>query len=213
MSGVLMASQDPRKYLPNAFIQAVAYRGDSSTPAAEASGYQLDAADIVGPLDRQVGEALRFVMRNMRVGARKDVGRRDVPQYDLAAVFEALVNAVAHRDYAIYGSKIRLRMYSDRLELFSPGALANTMTVESLTLRQSARNEVLTSLLARCPLPGNLPELQSDRGTMMDKRGEGVRIILERTEALSGKRAEYRILDGEELQLILPAADTDGPSD
>lgn len=57
----------------------------------------------------------------MRVAASKQEGRHDLPQFDLTAVFEALVNAVAHRDYAIYGAKIRLRLFADRLELYSPG--------------------------------------------------------------------------------------------
>jgi predicted HTH transcriptional regulator len=209
VAGVLMASEDPRLFLPNAFIQAVAYQGTSSIPAAGGAGYQLDAADITGPLDRQVWDALRFVARNMRTGATKNIGRTDFPQYDLTAIFEALVNAVAHRDYAIYGSKIRLRMYEDRLELYSPGALSNTMTVESLTLRQSARNEVVTSLLARCGIPGEMAGSKIERTTMMDKRGEGVLLILERTQALAGRLPEYHVFDGEELQLIVPAADAD----
>jgi predicted HTH transcriptional regulator len=178
----------------------------SPADAAPGNLYQLDAADIAGPLDRQVTEACRFVARNMRVAATKDIGRTDIPQFDLTAVFEALVNAVAHRDYAIYGSKIRLRLYSDRLEVFSPGALANTMTVESLPLRQSVRNEVITSLLARCPVPGNIPWLETDRKAMMDRRGEGVRIILDRTARLARRQPEYRVIDGEELMLTLPAA-------
>jgi hypothetical protein len=50
----------------------------------------------------------------MKVGAVKHLGRVDIPQYDLTAVFEAVVNAVAHRDYSVYGSKIRLKLFSDR---------------------------------------------------------------------------------------------------
>jgi predicted HTH transcriptional regulator len=206
VAGVLMASRESRRFLPNAFIQAVAYRGAS--PAAE-PGYQRDAKDISGPLDEQVAEAVRFVDRNMRVEATKDMGRHDVPQFDMTAVFEALVNAVAHRDYAIHQSKVRLRIYDDRLELFTPGALANTMTVESLPLRQAARNEVITSLLARCAVPAGLPGLKTTRSTMMDKRGEGVRVILEWTRKLAGRLPEYRLIDGEELQLIIPAASID----
>lgn len=210
VSGVLLASDDPRKFIPNAFIQAVAYRGTSPVPSVESRAYQLDAADITGPIDRQIIEALRFVARNMRIEAEKSIGRKDIPQFSLAAVFEALTNAVAHRDYAIYGSKIRLRLYSDRLELYSPGALANTMTIESLVARQSARNEVLTSLLARCVVPAGVPGLETDRATIMDKRGEGVRIIFQATEALSGRLPEYRLIDGEELLLTIPAASAEG---
>ncbi|NOY89601.1 MAG: transcriptional regulator [Deltaproteobacteria bacterium] len=206
VAGVLLASDNPRRFLPNAFIQAVAYKGMSSVPGNGTDAYQLDAADISGPIDLQVMDALRFVARNMRTAATKDVGRVDLPQYDLTAVFEALVNAVAHRDYAIHGSKIRLRLFADRLELASPGGLPNTMSVESLALRQSARNEVLTSLLARCSIHSGLSGLETDRSTFMDKRGEGVGIILDRSEQLSGRRPEYCVIDDAELVLTIWAA-------
>jgi len=204
VSGLLMACSDPQQYLPSAFIQAVAYRGTSVSPTDHRT-YQLDARDIGGPLDVQIAEACRFVARNMKVGASKSLGRHDLPQYDMTAVFEAVTNAVAHRDYAIYGQKVRLRMFSDRLELHSPGAISNTMTVESLEFRQAARNENLTSLLAKSPLPEILG-LQSDRVTIMDKRGEGVPLILSLSERLSGRHPVYRLLDGDELQLTIYAA-------
>lgn len=73
------------------------------------------AKDLDGPLDQQIIDACQFVFRNMRVEAFKHLGRHDRPQYDMETVFEAVVNAVAHRDYWIYGSKIRLRMFRDRL--------------------------------------------------------------------------------------------------
>ncbi|MCC7277686.1 MAG: putative DNA binding domain-containing protein [Chromatiaceae bacterium] len=206
VAGILMACQEPRKWIPNAFVQAVAYRGTSPAGADGGAHYQLDARDLAGSLDEQISEACRFVARNMKVAATKDLGRRDIPQYDLTAVFEALVNAVAHRDYAIYGSKVRLRMFADRLEIFSPGAIPNTLTVESLPYRQSARNETLTSLLAQCPVPTDSDWVNTDRRTFMDKRGEGVRIILENSERLSGKSPEYRLLDDAELMLTLFAA-------
>jgi len=142
----------------------------------------------------------------MKVAGIKDLGRTDIPQYDLTAVFEAMVNAVAHRDYAIYGSKIRLKMFADRLEIYSPGTIPNSMTVESLLYRQASRNETLTSLLAKCPVPPDISWVNTDRRTLMDKRGEGVRIILENSERLSGKRPEYRLIDDSELLLTLFAA-------
>jgi ATP-dependent DNA helicase RecG len=203
VAGVLLASEDPRTFLPNAFIQAVAYRGTTVSPARAELAYQLDAADISGPLDRQVIDAWKFVRRNMWVAATKSVGRIDHPQFDLTAVFEALVNAVAHRDYSIHGSKIRLRLFADRLEIFVPGDLTNTMTIESLPLRQAARNEAITSLLARCRVPDDLEALDSTRSTLMDKRGEGVSIILDRSEALSGRRPDYRVVDDAELMLTI----------
>jgi ATP-dependent DNA helicase RecG len=205
VSGVLMATRDPRRWLPNAFIQAVAYRGTSSVPQGPRDLYQLDAKDIIGPLDEQVVEACHFVYRNMKVRAVKHVGRRDIPQFDMSAIFEAMVNAVAHRDYSVHGSKIRLRLYDDRLELYSPGALVNTLDIASLPYRQAARNETLCSLLARCPVP-DLDWLTTDRLTLRDRRGEGVRIILENSEQLAHRRPEYRLFDDAELLLTIFAA-------
>jgi predicted HTH transcriptional regulator len=97
-------------------------------------------------MDPQIREACKFVERNMRVYAVKAPYRVETPQYSMNAVFEAVANAVAHRDYSIYGSKIRLHVFADRLEIFSPGTIPNTMTLDSLSERQSARNELLSSL-------------------------------------------------------------------
>ncbi len=196
VSGILMASRQPEAFLPNAFIQAVAYRGGERNAA-----YQVDARDIAGPLDVQITEAYKFVRKNMKVYGRKTPARRDIPQYAMQAVFEALVNAVAHRDYSVQASKVRLHMFSDRLELFSPGTISNTMTIESLPLRQAARNELLTSLLARCPLP--FDDFPGDRRFLMDKRGEGVPVILSESEKLSGIRPVYRLIDDAELMLTI----------
>lgn len=193
VAGVLLGARQPERWLPHAFIQAVAYRGKSIASALDSPTYQLDARDIVGPLDAQVTEACQFVFRNQRIGASKKVGRVDRPQYDLTAVFEAIVNAVAHRDYSMHGAKIRLRMFSDRLELYSPGALPNTMTVETLAYRQASRNETITSLLARCQVP-QIHGLDTPRATLMDRRGEGVAIILDRSERLSVRRPVYEQL-------------------
>jgi predicted HTH transcriptional regulator len=201
VSGILMACDSPHDFLNNAFIQAVAYRGSERNAA-----YQLDAQDIVGPLDAQIEYACNFVEKNMKVYAIKEPSRNDIPQYSMQAVFEALVNAVAHRDYSIQISKIRLHMFSDRLELFSPGSIPNTMTIESLPLRQASRNELLTSLLARCP-SRSFTFHQGSRQCLMDKRGEGVPIILAESKKQSGKLPEYRLIDDSELALTIFAAE------
>ena len=200
VAGILLTTSNPEQWIHNAFIQAVCYRGTSRNASD-----QVDHKDIEGPVDEQILAACRFVKLNMKVAAYKSPGRVEVPQYDMAAVFEAVVNAVAHRDYSIYGSKIRLHMFSDRLELFSPGSLLNTLTVDSLYLRQVSRNELITSLLARSPI--GMEGLSETRQYMMDKRGEGVPIIFQKSEALSGKKPVYRVIDEAELLLTIYAAD------
>jgi predicted HTH transcriptional regulator len=199
VSGILMACPEPQKFMPNAFIQAVCYRGENRD-----ANYQLDARDLTGPLDQQIFAACAFVERNMKIGARKAPHRIDIPQYSMNAVFEAIVNAVAHRDYSIQGSKIRLHLFADRLELYSPGTIPNSMTIDSLSERQSTRNELISSLLAKCPVQGGNSELM--RTHIMDKRGEGVPIIISHSLELSGKRPEYRLLDDSELLLTIFAA-------
>jgi ATP-dependent DNA helicase RecG len=208
VAGLLLGTHAPQQWLKSAYVQAVAYRGEKTGSGDEASlrGYQLDARDIGGPLDAQIVEACRFVQRNMRIEASKHFGRIDVPQYDLEAVFEAMVNAVAHRDYSMHGARIRLHMFTDRLELYSPGALANSMSLDSLELRQAARNETISSLLARCAVPRDEIAVVTQRSTYMDRRGEGVGIIVARTEALAKKRAVYSLPTDAELVLTIPAA-------
>ena len=199
VSGVLMAAEHPEEFIRTAYVQAVCYRGSERN-----ADYQLDAKDITGPLDEQVKEACKFVERNMRVYAIKAPNRIETPQFSMNAVFEAVVNAVVHRDYSVYGSRIRLHLFADRLEIFSPGTIPNTMTIDSLSERQSARNELLSSLLARCPM--NVNAIGSQRSYIMDKRGEGVPIIITESEKLSGRKPEYQLIDDAELKLTIFAA-------
>ena len=112
VTGILLGTTEPVERLPHAYVQAVAYRGRSVPESLESPWYQLDAGDIAGPVDRQIAGACLFVARNQKVRARKTMGRIDLPQYDMAAVFEAVVNAVAHRDYAMHGTRIRLHLYA-----------------------------------------------------------------------------------------------------
>lgn len=120
---------------------------------------------------------------------------------------QALVNAVAHRDYSIYGSSIRLFVFDDRLELYSPGALPNTMDIiDSMGLRQFTRNELVASLLAKVQVD---PATGVPRQAFMEKRGEGVPLILRATLALAGAPASYGVIDESELLLTLAAASID----
>lgn len=202
VAGVLLCSEKPERFLPSAYIEAVRYRG-----LRQDSNFQVDAQRICGPLDAQINQAMGFLKRNQAIGATKSPHRIETPQFSERAVFEAVVNAVAHRDYAIAGSKIRFFMFDDRLELFSPGALPNTVTIESIALRQSTRNELITSLLAETPLAETLGDI--GRGFFMEKRGDGVPIIFHESEKISGKKPIYKVIDDSELLLTIYAAGTE----
>ena len=201
VAGVLMCHHKPNDVLYNSFIQAVYYNG-----VEKDANYQIDAKDFNGPLDRQIMDAFKFVQIYNRVSARKEIGRIERPQYSMRAVFEALVNAVVHRDYSKTGSKIRLFMFADRLELYSPGALGYTLTVEDLPYNQATRNELLARLLSETTLDEDLGA-KVTRRHFLERRGEGVGIILNESEGLSGKTPQYELF-GEELRLTIFAAES-----
>lgn len=202
VAGVLLCCEYPDRFLPSAFVEAVRYRG-----TLQDSNYQIDAQRIRGPLDSQISQSMAFLKRNQTVKATKSPHRIESSQFSERAVFEAIVNAVTHRDYAISGSKIRFFMFDDRLEIYSPGALPNTVTIDSMALRQSTRNELITSLLAETPIAGSIGNV--GRGFYMEKRGDGVPIILRESETLSGKRPVYKLIDDSELLLTIYAAQPD----
>ena len=201
VAGVLLCAAAPQEWLPNACITATLYTGNDRASS------QLDAQDIAGPLPRQVADAMTFLMRNMRVGAHKSPARTDLPQYSEQALFEAVVNAVAHRDYSIRGSRIRLSMFADRLEINSPGGLPNNLTIEGMAARQATRNEAIASLLGRVPV-ANIPG-SSARRFFMERRGDGVPVIMRETQALCGKLPTYLLHDESDLFLTIPAAATE----
>ncbi len=199
VAGVLLCTASPDEHLRGATIEAVRYRG-----TVLGSAPQHDAASITGPLDRQIRDAVNFVRLNTRVAARKAPGRVETPQFSPRAVFEAIVNAVVHRDYSMENAKIRLFVFDDRLELYSPGALPNTLPIEAMRNRQATRNETLASILRRLEV-GDIVGA-GDRQYFLEQRGEGVPIIYEETRELTGRDPEYELLGGAELCLTIPSA-------
>ena len=198
VAGVLLCAPSPQDWLPQATIVATHYRGRD-----RASG-QLDTQEIAGPLPAQIADAIRFVVRNMRVSARKTPEREDVFQYRKAAVFEAVVNAVAHRDYSMSSRRIRLSMFKDRLEIESPGQLPNGMTIEGMEASQATRNEVIASVFGRIPLADVAGS--DHRRYLMERRGDGVSIIRAETREATGLTPEYEVVDNSSLVLSIPAA-------
>lgn len=186
VAGLLAFATEPTDFLPSCSIEAARYAGTELS-----SDHLTEVERLAGPVSDQIDAAIAFVARFMATGRSAD----DEPAYDIGVVDEAVVNAVAHRDYAIAGAKIRLFMYADRLELYSPGKLPNTLSLEDMPYRTFTRNQLLVSFLSR---------LRSKRTgeVFLESRGEGVRKILRDGEAHSGRRPEYQLF-GDELRLTL----------
>jgi ATP-dependent DNA helicase RecG len=105
---------------------------------------------ISGALPNQLRQAEAFLADNMRTVVRIGQGltREEQPQFPLEAAREALVNAVAHRDYDIIGDQIRVFLFADRLEVTSPGKLPGPVTVDNIKDERFSRNEVIVQILA-----------------------------------------------------------------
>ncbi len=189
VAGLLVFAAEPTDFLASGSIEAACYAGTRLS-----SDDLTHAERLAGPVSDQIDAGIAFVARFMR----KAPGGQ--AEYDIDVVDEAIVNAVAHRDYAITGSKIRLFLFQDRMELYSPGRLPNTITLQDMAYRTFTRNQLLVSFLSR---------IRSKRSgeVFLESRGEGVRKILEDGEAHSGRRPEYELF-GEELRLTLWAKES-----
>ena len=173
--GLLLFGLKPNRFLPQAGISAVAYSGTKKDYDAKARATLRGPAVSLFPalsddpgqplyslLPRTFSEAgnaveagvieqaLDFVRRNIEVTAWIENGGRRLERWDypLEAVREALVNAVAHRDYTITVTDIELSIYMDRIEFISPGRLPNTVTVDKMRAGyRASRNELIKEVL------------------------------------------------------------------
>ncbi len=173
VAGLLLFGTKPKRFLPHAGISAAAYVGDTKDYAARSRDTMHgplvslfpnpgNAAAEPQRLPRTFGEgviateagvieqALDFVRRHIDVSASVDEGGRRQEQWDypLEALRETIVNAVAHRDYTIGVMDIELSVFSDRIEVISPGRLPNTVTVEKMRAGyRASRNELIKEVL------------------------------------------------------------------
>jgi ATP-dependent DNA helicase RecG len=104
---------------------------------------------LTGTLEQLVRKADRAIYDEMRHDAViRGLIREEVPEFPTVALREALVNAVGHRDYALTGASVEVRIYDDGLEIESPGSLAGWVTVENLRDAQYSRNQRIMDALS-----------------------------------------------------------------
>jgi ATP-dependent DNA helicase RecG len=141
-AGILLFGRHVEHWLPQCEITLVRYRGLEMSD-------EWEREDIRDTLPEQVRRAQSWIMEHVRKGSRMvGLEREDWTEYPEAAVREILVNAVAHRDYAVRGEGIRISLYADRLECYSPGRLPGHVTVDNIETERFSRNEVLVQALS-----------------------------------------------------------------
>jgi len=130
--GLLLFGRNPQAFLPQSGVVFVKFPGVEPRGEDGGVGYGR-RAELNGPLAGIIERAWSIVFDEMRIGATVNgLEREEVLEYPRRAVREALINAVAHRDYRISGRRIEIRMYADRLEIISPGGLPGYMTLDNL---------------------------------------------------------------------------------
>lgn len=183
VAGVLVFGEAPQHWLPQSRLSAVAFAGNDEDADI------LDRREINGRLPDIIEDTRLFLERNIRMPAREEGFRRaDLALYDRKALGEAVVNAVAHRDYSLSGSQIRLFLFADRVEVRSPGRLPNSITLDNIKLGVHAeRNRAIATLLTQLGY--------------MSAIGTGVpRLIIRLSRLLAGREPEFELV-GEELHV------------
>ena len=105
--------------------------------------------DITGNLPEQLRQAEEFIRTNLNTTVRLvGLQHQESLEYPFEAVRELLVNAVAHRDYNLQGDNIHLNIFTDRLEISSPGTLPGPVTLKNLLEARFARNAVISQVLS-----------------------------------------------------------------
>jgi ATP-dependent DNA helicase RecG len=156
VAGLLLFGRNPNRFIPQAGIDAAAYPGTEKVH--NANERQAIRGSLVGLLNPArtliveaglVEQALAFMKRNTRVSAEIIEGRRvERPDYPEIVLREAVVNALVHRDYLLSATTIEISIYSDRLEIISPGRLPNGITPQRMRAGcRAARNQLITDVM------------------------------------------------------------------
>lgn len=140
VSGLLLFGKEPQLFMPHSRAVFVKFSDTQPRGPEGAFGYGR-REELNGPLPRIIDRAWRVIWEEMdKQAVVKGLQRQEQTEYPQSAVREALVNAVAHRDYRLTGRSIEVRMYTDRLEITSPGGLPAHITVDNIVEEHYSRN-------------------------------------------------------------------------
>ena len=188
VGGLLIFGKRVDDKLPQNGISFAHFRGNDITEEL------IDKKQIVGNLPELVEQALVIIKNNIKTPSTIIGAVREEKEiYPTVVIREALVNAVVHRNYSIVGSKIRILMFTDRIEFHSPGKLPNTVTIDKMKIGVSySRNPFLVKYME------NL--------RYIDQLGRGIPMIIKNMKRLGAKEPELKEI-GEEFVLTLYKSD------
>jgi ATP-dependent DNA helicase RecG len=140
VAGILLFGKTPQIFVPRSDLIFVRFEGTEMRGEGGKPGYGR-RVEVRGALPRIIQRTWEVLQEEIQVGAVvRNLQREEKWLYPPAAIREALVNAVAHRDYRLRGRAIEVRMFTDRLELSSPGGLPGFITVDNIVDEHFSRN-------------------------------------------------------------------------
>ncbi|MFN2110344.1 MAG: ATP-binding protein [Anaerolineae bacterium] len=145
IAGILLFGKNPQAFIPRSGLTFVRFDGTQAHREEGDPGYGR-RVEFKGALAHIIQRAWDILQDEIRVGAVvRGLERKEQWQYPPTAIREALVNAVAHRDYRLRGRAIEVRMFSDRLEISSPGGLPGFITIDNIVDEHFSRNPRIVS--------------------------------------------------------------------
>ena len=142
-AAAVMFAHDPGKFVPGASVQLGRREGVGPGPGPTSA-----RTECTGPLSRILDDCLRFVSRHTRrYAVVRGVKREVLPEYPEPVLREAILNALAHRDYGLVGATVDVTIWDDRIEVQSPGPLPGHITTENMREEHYSRNRRIMRVL------------------------------------------------------------------
>jgi len=136
-----------QNYFPYAEVRCARFAGTSRAEF-------IDRLNIEGGILAAIEEVPKFIRRNTKMAGKfGSMRRRDIPEYPIDGIREALTNALVHANYEISGTRIFVAIYDDKLEIQNPGAMPPGMSIEQFKAGVSrVRNPVIARVFGELEL-------------------------------------------------------------
>ena len=142
-AAAVLFAHDPGKFIPGASVQLVRREGVGPGPGPTAA-----RTECTGPLSRILDDCLRFVsLYTRQYAVVRGVKREALSEYPELVLREAILNALAHRDYGLVGATVDVTIWDDRIEVQSPGPLPGHITTENMREEHYSRNRRIMRVL------------------------------------------------------------------
>jgi len=140
-AGLLLFGKNPEHYFPQVGVVLVRFKGEAINAGASAGERYARRVEVTGPLARLVERTWQVLSEELRLeSVANGLAREERYAYPVEAVREVVVNAICHRDYAISGQRIEIRLFDDRMEIISPGGLPGHITLDNIVEEHYSRN-------------------------------------------------------------------------